>query len=298
MNQANAMDLTQETNTTSHQRIFLLVLLGLLILRIPFVGFMKLFEVQWEWIPIIFDIGTYLLTTFLIWWEVDHLADYHIDTLVVLIVVLFKPIQTLILKLWGFNDHLLTFPSLPSLLIWLIAIVFALGMWSKRSRLTAVRSVSIRWLLTGMLVGLLTAVVLSFPMSLQIPKAELTSEPSIGAATLTVLAQVLLAFPYQIGYAAVTEEPLFRGFLWGYLRKLQWREVWIWLFQAGLFTFAHIYYIIKHPISFWIIVPVGALVLGFLAWRSRTIAASMAVHGMMNATGYGFGYLVALLRIG
>jgi hypothetical protein len=295
------MNLTGETNPASHQRIFLLALLGLLILRIPFLGGMMLFNIQWEWIRVIFDIGTYLLTTFLIWWEADTLADYHIDTLVVIIIILFKPIQTLILGLglWGMDAHLLAFPSIPSLLLWLITIVFAIGMWQKRSKLSGTKSGTTRWwVFSGILVGVFTALALSYPISLQIPETQLTSGFSVGDAALALLVQVLLEFPYQIGYAAVTEEPLFRGFLWGYLRKLKWRETWIWLFQAGLFMLSHIYYITRNPISFWIIVPVGALVLGWLAWRSRTIASSMAGHGMMNATGHMFGYLLAIYRLG
>jgi membrane protease YdiL (CAAX protease family) len=298
MNRAGTLKLTPETSTTNYQRIFLFVLLGLLTLRIPFWGGMGFFNIQWEWTTPIYQIGTYLLTTFLIWWEVDHLADYHIDTFVVIVVVLFKPIQTLILSLWGFHDNLLAFPNIPSLLIWSIALVFALGMWSKRSRLPARRPGVKGWVFIGMLVGLLMALALSYPMSLQIPKTQLASGISIRNLPLALLGQVFLDFPYQVGYAAVSEEPLFRGFLWGYLRKLKWRETWIWLFQAGLFMFSHIYYVTRNPISFWILVPFGALVLGWLAWRSRTIAASMAAHGMVNATGYTLGYFVALWRLG
>ncbi len=40
---------------------------------------------------------------------------------------------------------------------------------------------------------------------------------------------------------------------------------------------AHIYYVNRLPISFWIIVPVSTLVLGALAWRSKTISSSLAV---------------------
>lgn len=297
MNRAGTMKLTQETNTTNHQRIFLLALLGLLILRIPFLASMRFLQVQWVWTETVFQAGTYLLTTFLIWWEADRLAEYHIDTFVIAVVALFKPVQTLILRLWGFNDHLLAFPGLPSLLIWSIALVFALGMWSRRSQLPARRPGVKGWVFIGMLAGLLTALALSYPMSLQIPKTQLASGMSIRNLPLALLGQVFLDFPYQVGYAAVSEEPLFRGFLWGYLRKWKWRETWIWLFQAGLFMFSHIYYVTRNPISFWIMVPAGALVLGWLAWRSRTLAASMAAHGMVNATGYTLGYFLAIYRL-
>lgn len=295
MNRADAIKLTQKTNTGGHQRIFLLALLGLLFLRIPFVAGMRFFNIEWEWTLTIFDTGTYLLTTFLIWWEVDRLAEYHVDSVAISIIIFFKPIQTLIARYMG-TDPLLTFPSIPSLLIWFIAILFAVGMWSQRSK---IKSADKRWFLIGMLAGLLTALLISFPMSFQIPEEELLYGLSNPDAARHIWLGMLISFPQQLGFAAVMEEPLFRGFLWGYLRRLQWREVWIWLFQAGLFMFSHIYYLTRTlPISFWLLVPFGALVLGWLAWRSRTIATSMAAHAMVNATGRAFGYLVALWRLG
>jgi len=286
------MNQTQDNNTSRHQQVFLLTLIGLLILRIPFEAGMRFFNIEWAWTDIVYQIGTYLLTTFLIWWEVDNLADYHIDTLAVIIIILFQPVQTLVLKYRGLNEYLLTFPSISSLIMWSIAIVFAIAIWLKRSKLPGMKPVGLGWLVIGIATGLLTTIVLSYPMSFQVPaSSSLPLTPAFRA-----LINIPSSFVQQIGYAAVSEEPLFRGFLWGFLKKRNWREHWIWLFQAGLFTFSHIYYINDAPISFWIIVPVGALVLGWLVWRSQTIATSMVAHGMMNATAYDFGYLMALLR--
>ncbi len=99
-----------------------------------------------------------------------------------------------------------------------------------------------------------------------------------------------LIFPplYFLAYAGVTEEPLFRGFLWGLLRRAGWRDVWAWLLQTGLFALAHIYYLRQTPLAFWVIVPSGALLLGLLAWRSRSIATSLVAHGFCNGIGIGF----------
>jgi membrane protease YdiL (CAAX protease family) len=86
-----------------------------------------------------------------------------------------------------------------------------------------------------------------------------------------------------MSFAALSEEPLFRGFLWGYLRQTGLREVWIWLIQAGLFALGHLYYIVIYPFSLWVVVPTGALWFGLMAWRSRTIASSMLVHALTNS---------------
>lgn len=285
-------------NKSRHQQVFLLTFAGLLIFRILFLGGLGFFNTQGNWINPVYQIGTYLLTLFLIWWEIDNLAEYHIDTLALIIIILFKPIQTLIQKYWEFNDNLLTFPSTPSLMIWVAAIVFTIGMWSKRSKLPVIKPAKLGWIFGGAAAGLLTMIVLSFPMSFQIPKDTLSPGISIASSLKNTLPRLPIEFVYLIGYAAISEEPLFRGFLWGYLRQLKWRELWIWLFQAGLFMLSHIYYLSRAPISLWIMVPVGSLVLGWLAWRSRTIVSSMVAHGMMDATGYFFGYLMAIIRLG
>jgi len=288
------MNQTRDNKKSWHRQVFLLVLIGLLILRIPFFAGMRFFNIQWAWTESVYQIGTYLLTTFLIWWEVDNLTDYHIDTLAVLIIILFKPVQTLVLKYRELNDDLLAFPGTSSLIMWSIAIVFAIAMWLKRSKLPGIKSVGLGWLVIGIAAGFSTMVVLSYPVSFQVPAS---SSLPLTPVFKRILTNIPSSFVLQIGWAAVAEEPLFRGFLWGFLKKRNWREHWIWLFQAGLFTFSHIYYINTLPIFFWIFVPVCTLVLGWLVWRSRTIATSMVAHGMINATTADFSYLMALLRV-
>jgi membrane protease YdiL (CAAX protease family) len=107
----------------------------------------------------------------------------------------------------------------------------------------------------------------------------------------SVPARLLLFLPLQqMLFAGIIEEPFFRGFLWGALRKAGWRDHWILLAQAGLFWLGHFYYAGKAPWSFWLAIPAGGLVLGLLAWRSRSIATSMLAHGCMN----GFGQIVGM----
>jgi membrane protease YdiL (CAAX protease family) len=86
-------------------------------------------------------------------------------------------------------------------------------------------------------------------------------------------------FFIQLGSAAVIEEPLFRSFL----KNQHYNEYLIWLFQAALFMFGHIYYIRVNNFSFFIIVPFSALMFGLCAWRSRSIGTSMIVHGFYDS---------------
>ena len=89
----------------------------------------------------------------------------------------------------------------------------------------------------------------------------------------------------QFARAATCEEPLFRGFLWGYLRDRDWPERRIFASVAILFWVGHLYYIVAAPISFWFVVPLGSTVLAYLAWRSGTITATMTTHALFNTLG-------------
>ena len=287
----NAIRLASSSDSQSHKVVGWALLIGLLLLRIPLLGFVT-WLAEYDWIDPVFEIGTYFLTACLIWWERERLADFHIDTLAVSIIILFKPIQTLLLTLSEYATHPLAFPQWGGILIWMIAAALFIAMRFSRPRMAKVSRSSAEWFGWGLLAGLLTAAILGYPMSFQVDNVP-ANLPGVFPLTFMILRQVF----YQLGYAAVTEEPLFRGFLWGYLRKAGWKDVWIWLFQTGLFMVAHIYSITQLPISFWIIVPISTLVLGALAWRSKTISASMGAHTMMNASGYTIGTIIATLRL-
>ena len=273
-----------------HLIIAWILLAGLLFLRLPLLGGIAFFSTP-NWLNPVYEIGTYLLTACLIWWERERLAEFHIDKLALGIIIVFKPVQTLILTLWRMGDDPLAFPNLPGLAFWIIALGLMLALWRSHTPLPKLSRTSFRWLGIGILVGFITILITAYPMSLQINKSHLAYRPSI----LATFVQFPMNFFYQLGYAAVPEEPLFRAFLWGYLLKAGWKNSWIWLFQAGLFMLGHIYYITRAPYSFWFIVPLCALVLGAIAWRSKTISSSLAAHATMNALGYSAGMIVAWL---
>ena len=261
----------------THEVISWWMLAGLLFLRLPLSAGVEYF-VQTAWLDPLFEICTYVLTLCLIWWERDRLALFHIDALTIVMIIFLKPLQTLLLIIYPY-ENMLAFPNFPSLIIWIGAVVLFFVICKERPALLRVQKTSWRWLGIGILAGIGMALLLGYPMALQIDPNLLPHKPHL----VNVLLPILPFFLYQLGYAAVAEEPLFRGFLWGHLRKAGWNEWWIWLFQALLFMLGHIYYLPQLPISFWVIVPVGGLVFGLLTWKSRTIASSMAAHGLFNA---------------
>lgn len=260
-----------------HDKVGLLLLAGLFFFRMIVAGVFGYFvENRFDsWIGPISQLGIYLLTAILIWWERARLADFNIDGLAIAIILLFLPLQTLILPVWGIST-VFAFPQPLSFTFWAIAIGLAIALMTSDSVIAQPRISNFVWFGVGILIGIITAVLVSIPATQQfitVPRQSLGQ----------LLGDVALRLPYQIGYAGVTEEPMFRGFLWGYMRKAGWRETWIWLFQAVLFMLAHIYNLNNSQFSFWVIAPLGGLVLGLLAWRSHSITASLAAHGTMNA---------------
>ena len=273
-----------------HQTISWIILGGILFLRLIVGGVGIALLKNHSWIDPVYQIGTYLLTAFLIYWERNQLKDFHIDKLTLIIIIIFKPLQTLILNSWHIKNPL-AFPNWPSITLWVISIILAVLLRQSRRTLPKFTGRSIIWLVIGIAIGLVASILFAYPMSLQTHWVQ----PLTRNVIIEGFRNTPITFLYQLGFAAVSEEPLFRGFLWGYLLKAGWKGVWIWLFQAGLFMLGHIYYIGKLPISFWILVPVSALVFGALVWRSKTISSSLAAHATMNTFGIVFANVVTFL---
>lgn len=272
------------------------VIAVMLFLRLIMLGLGAwLWEPMPAWMDPVFQTGTYLLTLFLIFWERERLADFHIGWLAVGIILIFKPLETLYLAIMGFEQKLpMAFPGPWALTVWAAALVMIAWSLAAKPTINKVTRADRRWFVVGLLAGAATAAVLSVPLALQLGMLDDTMRISQSTPLFGLLFSALVFdIPYQLGYAAVSEEPLFRGFLWGWLRRTGWQDRWILLFQAGLFMLSHIYYIERLPYSFWIVVPVGSLVFGWLAWRSRSIATSMAAHAALNGLGMGFAQNVA-----
>ena len=236
----------------TRQKIGLYLLAGLLILRLPYLAVVgTLFDSPPAWLYFSFTIATYLLTALLIYVERERLQAFWFD--------------------------------LASGIIFLCQTYLFLGgiglfaaMRRKQARFPAPPSGVLRWALLGGLLGVLAELMVLY-LRLNPPQGRSTEPATLGFLFFAVI--------IQMTNAAVWEEPLFRGFLWGYLRLAKWKNVWIWLFQAGLFTLGHVYYLRVEPFGSWFVrITIPALTLGLIAWGARSIAASMVTHGFFNAT--------------
>ncbi len=251
------------------------LILALLALRI-FTGVMELFyntspEILRSATSISYVVFTYLITAILIWRERDHLSIFFIGKLAVLLFILSKPYQVLIwlLGLAPYVKIYIVVLFLP------VSIVLLVALWKARplsiSNPPHLLHSSAVAILAGIAFGVFTAYINTFQAFEQ--------------GYSTSIKDLFLVPSVQLGNAAVYEEPLFRGFLWGYLRQRGWNNLPILLVQAGLFWLSHPVLATLYPFSFWIIVPLAGLLLGLIAWRARDIAPGMFAHGLIDGLG-------------
>lgn len=271
----------KEKTKSKESRAFLWLLIGLLFLRFPFLilSAYGIGPLSMEIADHYFEYGTYLLTALTILVCRNSLEKYHID-LPALVLFLIAPTLKLI-GLYQISSDGKGAANPWVDIVFSILLLFALIRWHPNAKKRSAREI---------LLWLLAALAASFCLGIVCGKVRMC----YGAAYQNEwpVSFLLGTFGYQLGYAAAIEEPLFRGFLWGFLAEKGWKETVIWLFQAALFTLGHIHYLGTYNLTLFVAVPVGALVLGLLAWKSRSIATSMVAHAFGNSA---FGELAASL---
>ncbi len=277
--------MTVEASASSlkhHGQVTWFVLTLLLLLQIPFaIAIIYLLPIDNQSGATLYEVGTYLLTAFLIWWERSRLADFHMDTSALFLIIFFRPLQTLILSHWGV-DTPLAFPRPFGLVLWAISIGLFFALWFSGYKPARLTSLTLGWLGLGLFVGVFVSVLDNLG-SFRSVFNNINTRP---IHLLPLFTSTGLNLVYHLGFSPINEEPLFRGFLWGCLRQIKWKEGWIWLLQAGLFTLAHIYFASQYPFMFWVFIPGAGLLFGFLTMRSRSISPGILAHGMINGSAY------------
>lgn len=250
------------------------IIVSLLLLRFPLLIIPSFFKagMSFNIIRLIFQVGTYLLSAILLIIERDRLAQFKFNIFAIVIFLL-APIIKLIAYLdlkYKVPLHIMEF-WLPIFISGLLIVFFILNY--KKLHKENIKYY-VKWTILSILVGILASIGISFIYNLFSPAIRSDLNPSFNI--------FICSFFIQLSNAAVNEEPLFRGFIWGLLEKSGWKQYWIWLFQAGIFCIGHIYYLPQNPI-FLIGTFIVALILGLLVWRSKSIGTSMIAHGIMNS---------------
>lgn len=83
----------------------------------------------------------------------------------------------------------------------------------------------------------------------------------------------------------IFEEVLFRGALWACVRSLGLSEQAAFYTQAVFFWISHHGFLLfPNPYLFWVSVPILAILLGLMTWRSKSLVPSTISHFLFNFT--------------
>ena len=212
------------------------------------------------WVPYWYNGISYMLTAAIVWLNRHRLAAVNID----------RPFLAALILGGG----LFAFRLTPVIGV-LVGITAGLIYWAYINNQFTFQNAGSYSRGTGLLILfsilLALAPVILFPSTLKIPL-------NFQAFIATFLA-ILIS---QLGLIAF-EEVIFRGGLWAYLRSLGLSEQTAFLVQAFLFWISHHRLLLLDKIySFWIAGPCIAILLGLLAWRSKSLTPSTISHFLFN----------------
>src|SRR5690349_15376523 len=194
-----------------HRQIGWGLLILLLLLRIPYsLAIIYFLPIENQVGAAIYEVSAYVCIAFLIWWERNRLRDFHMDGAALFLIVVFRPLQTLILNYWKV-DAPLAFPRSAAWMIFLTAICLLLALWHSGYRPARPTPRMLGWLIIGILAGVGVSILENFKVFLSV------LSDSHSSLSTSVLFSTSLNLVYHLGFAPLIEEPLFRGFLWGYL---------------------------------------------------------------------------------
>jgi membrane protease YdiL (CAAX protease family) len=236
----------------------------LLLLRFPLLYLGEANVVPQEISLVAYLCGTYLVTGLLVYQNRNNLAQYNI-TPVALAAFLFAPLAAIMAG----NDSDPTLWVRAALAALLAVFLFAVGRYRPSLASTNVKKTFID-------AGLALLLCFLAPLAIH----AIRGFPVVAGALASDF-DIPYVWFYQLSLAAVSEEPLFRGFLWGYFKAKGLKDGPICLIQAGLFWIGHIYYI-GTGINFWVVHPLAALLLGLIVWKTKSVTHSMAVHSSIN----------------
>jgi membrane protease YdiL (CAAX protease family) len=202
------------------------------------------------------------------------LADYHFDKLTLLIFVLFR-----IFPFLGFEPPLIlcfeaaAYPMVTLVLVILLKTDPAVKLPPAKFGIIYITMIC---LILGVVVGAAQMQTYENPFVIKDWSAF-----------------IYAAFVYFLDYmrtTAILEETLFRGFLWGILRRSGIPTVVVLIVQAALFSLVHLWkwYSIELLISAFVI----GLLQGIIASRTRSLAPAMAFHAATDATLIAIAYVV------
>jgi membrane protease YdiL (CAAX protease family) len=133
-----------------------------------------------------------------------------------------------------------------------------------------------KWALTGLAIGLLVIFAMTL-IELFLRDPWQLAPLFRGNLSTTVFSHIVR----QFSLGALTEEILFRGFLWGYLRRRHWTDNQVCWAQGLLFWLLHFSRIVT-PFTFLLTIPLLTFGTTILTFRTRQVFPAILFHTIIN----------------
>ena len=249
------------------------LLLLYLVIRIPLINLLDWVGPTESGLPeTALQVAMYALTAAMIAVSRASLGAYRIDRLSLVLFLVAGIVFAVPLPTSDSTSQNLVFCAYG-----LVAPALAYLIYRSRHSIKNWAPTSLNWILVALMSTIALRLLLSISYSL-----ITEGQPSIQTVRPLTAIGLAAAFFSFLGDSAVQEEPVFRGFLWGYLESFGLKQPMIWIVQAALFWIAHLRYL-DRPFTFWLALPMAGLLLGWLSWKSKSIAASVLAHAAYNS---------------
>jgi membrane protease YdiL (CAAX protease family) len=146
--------------------------------------------------------------------------------------------------------------------------------------------------------ALICSSIVMYVASLLIPGVDLETKQQVGFENLTQRYEMLLAFFTLVVLAPVCEEFLFRGYLYGRVRKY-YSALWTVILTSFVFGLMHVYAGPEMPLQWNVMIAttVLALFIGALREYTGSIWAGILVHMLKNGVAFFALFVAPLLGI-
>jgi membrane protease YdiL (CAAX protease family) len=244
----------------------ILLIIFYLILRIPIAFNININPNKSLTEAITLQLGVFITISLLILINQKDLKDYFIDRTFLIIFFLFA----IVLRIRIVTSTNTFFLELGILLVLVTTLLILII--SK----TQISQFSLMNIWNGL--GIIGAIIINFAVSIYLKTYSNIQSINIGLLPLVFIWEMVGQFG-----SVIFEEPIFRGFLWGTLILLNWKEKYIFLLQTLLFWISHLEFAFTSPFMFWVVSPIFSAFLGFLTWKSRSLIPSTFAHAIYNS---------------
>ncbi len=245
-----------------------LFLIGVITYQILFLiatlndSFFSAYSVTINYVSYVISATACLIVAILIYVEIRHLEEFNIDKFTVITFILFS-----LPRLVFWNGFLLIL-TVITCIIPIIAFIF------KKPK---IMKTNLRWALVGIAAGII-AVVLITQVELLMRKEWLPPHILQNSLAITAIIHIL----QELSVTSISEEILFRGFIWGYLKREGWGEdkaIWA---QGVVFWLVHFGKLVT-PFTFFLSLPVLIIISCYVTKRSKQVFPAILSHTIINS---------------